>query len=153
MKGHVVSLSFPTKFLLELAVLDQFKNDQEMLTCQKWIQEACVVLGVPSALAIGYLECFTADDLGFPALSPAVSAPAVVNLASRALNCDHCFDIDSLSLMTHYSVSTESIVNAVSLLLPYGQRFPHPSMFYCQLFSNWLYDNGICTHTQSAQLL
>ncbi|KAL0251445.1 hypothetical protein GEMRC1_000658 [Eukaryota sp. GEM-RC1] len=118
-----------------------------MQTCQNWIEEACVVLEVPSALAIGYLECLTADDLGFPSLSP-----AVVFLASRALNCCHCFDIDCLSLMTHYSVSTESISNAVSVLLPYAQQFPHPSMFYCQLFSNWLFDDGICTHTQSKQL-
>ncbi|KAL0252023.1 hypothetical protein GEMRC1_001235 [Eukaryota sp. GEM-RC1] len=123
-----------------------------MQTCLKWIEEACVVLEVPSVLAIGYLQCFSSEDLGFPSLSPAVSAPAVVYLASRALNWDLCFDIDSLSLMTHYSVSTESIVNAVSLLLPYGQRFPHPSMFYCQLFSNWLFDYGICTRTQSTQL-
>ncbi|KAL0251203.1 hypothetical protein GEMRC1_000416 [Eukaryota sp. GEM-RC1] len=129
-----------------------FDRYQEMQTCQKWIQEACAVLEVPCALAMGYLQCFSSEDLGFPSLSPAVSSPAVVFLASRALNWDLCFDIDCLSLMTDYSVSTESIGNAVSVMLPYAQQFPHPSMFYCQLFSNWLYDNGICTHTQSKQL-
>ncbi|KAL0239951.1 hypothetical protein GEMRC1_010059 [Eukaryota sp. GEM-RC1] len=61
-------------------------------------------------------------------------------------------DIDSLTQMTHYSVSSESISNAIRVLLPFQQRFPHPSMFYCQLFSNWLYEDGICTRTQSLQL-
>ncbi|KAL0251950.1 hypothetical protein GEMRC1_001162 [Eukaryota sp. GEM-RC1] len=127
-------------------------RDIQLEYCKKWIEEACVVLELPSILAIEYLSCFTTGYLGLPSLSPTISAPAVLYLASLAVNGDECIDIDFLSHLTHRSISSDQIYEAVKVLLPLQQRFPHPSMFYCQLFSNWLYEAGICTRHQSLLL-
>ncbi|KAL0229103.1 hypothetical protein GEMRC1_013723 [Eukaryota sp. GEM-RC1] len=124
-------------------------RDLDLEYCQKWIEEACDVLELSSVLAIEYLFCFTTGYLGNPSLSLAVCAPAVLYLASLAVNGDDCIDIDFISHLTHRSISSDQIYEAVTVLIPFQQRFPHPSMFYCQLFSNWLYEAGICTRAQS----
>ncbi|KAL0231804.1 hypothetical protein GEMRC1_011208 [Eukaryota sp. GEM-RC1] len=56
-------------------------------------------------------------------------------------------DLELLSEMSGQSTTT-AINETIAMLKPYY----HPSLLYCTLFSQFLFDNGVCTKTQSVDL-